>query len=159
MGKITVALGFLICVLAGCGGGGGDNSSSGPPPDMIGDWVGIFTSADGGYTQSIFVVITDQNKDTFSGTWESDTLSATGQVEGFVYPSNDSRWIADLEMTQGDIITCCVPLLGCYEWPSRQITMFGYYGDVNGVKSVVDESASYNYGCLITDGIMTLTQQ
>ena len=159
MGKMALALGSLFIVLAGCGGGGGDNGSSGSPPDMTGNWIGIFTSTDGGYTQTIYVAITVQNNDTFSGIWESDILSSKGQVEGFVYPSDDSRWIADLEMTQGDIVTCCVPLLGCYEWPSRMITMFGYYENINGQKTIVDETASYNYGCLVRDGTMTLTWQ
>lgn len=158
MKKIILAFVFLTCFLASCGGGGG-SGSSGTPPEMTGDWIGVFTSTGGDYTQTIYISITDQNQETFSGVWESDTISATGQLDGFVYPSNDSRWLADLEMTQGDLITCCVPLLGCYEWPSQMITMFGYLDDVNGQKSIVDESASYNYGCLVRDGTMTLTRQ
>lgn len=158
MKKLTLAVGFLICSLAGCGGGGGDDSP-GSPPDLTGAWVGTFIINDGGAVQTISLAIVDQNGEDFSGTWNSNTLVSEGQATGYIYPSNDKRWIADLDMTQGDDITCCVPLLGCYTWPSRQISMSGYYDDVNGSISIVDEDASSNYGCLINYGTMTLTRQ
>ena len=158
MKKLTLALGFLICFLAGCGGGGGSDSP-GSPPDLTGEWVGTFTANDGGADETISLVIVDQNGKNFSGTWDSTTLVSQGQATGYIYTSNDNRWIADVDMTQGDDITCCVPLLGCYTWPSTQISMSGYYDNINGSISIVDEDVSSNYGCLIHYGTMTLTRQ
>ena len=158
MTKLTLVLGFLTCFHAGCGGGGGSDSS-GSPPDLTGEWVGTFTSNGGGAAETVSLVIVDQNGEDFSGTWDSNALVSEGQVNGYIYPSNKKPWIADLDMTQGDDITCCVPLLGCYTWASRQISMSGYYDNVNGSISIVDEDASSNYGCLIHYGTMTLTRQ
>ncbi len=155
MKNLALTLGFLVCFLGGCGGSAGDNDSSGSPPDLTGDWVGTFTSNDGGNTQTVYMVVTNQKKKNFSGTWESDVLISQGQVSGSIYPGNDNRWIADLDMTQGDDITCCVPLLGCYVFPFTQIYTSGYYES----ESITDEAASYNYGCFTTDGVMTLTRQ
>lgn len=161
MKKLTLAVGFLICSLASCGGGGGDDPP-GPPPELTGEWVGTFFSNGGGAAETISLVIVDQDGGDFSGTWDSNTLVSEGQTTGYIYPSNVDpykRWIADVDMIQGDDITCCVPLFGCYTWPSRQISMSGYYDNVNGSISIVDEDASSNYGCFIHYGTMTLTRQ
>ena len=159
MKKLALVFGFLICFLGGCGNSGGDNDSPGSPPDLTGEWVGTFTSNDGGASETITLVIVDQNGEKILGHWDSNTLVSQGQANGYISPINDKRWIADMDMTQGDDITCCVPLLGCYTWPSRQISMSGYYNNVNGSVSIVDEDASSNYGCLIHYGTMTLTRQ
>lgn len=151
-------LGLAVILLLGigsiisCGGGGGDSNES-PSPRLTGEWVGTFVSQENENSFEIHFDISKQNGDNFEGTWISSSIVniTPGSVEGYVYPSNDGRWLVNLSLSWGKV-TCCVPLFGCSDFPEESLDMLGYLE--NG--SITDEEAVHHYGCT-TSAAGTLT--
>ena len=142
--KSSVLLIFLLLWIApiiGCGGGG---SNPPPSPDLTGEWIGNFVSNENVDSFEISFDISSQEGDSFEGTWisRSGVIISAGVVDGYVYPSNDGRWLADLSLSWGSV-TCCVPLFGCSDVPEESLDMLGYFEH----ESIIDEEAFHDLGC------------
>jgi hypothetical protein len=155
--RIFIYILLVACLTLGliaCGGGGGQDSS---PPDLSGQWAGTFVSSDNTNSFEIYFEISTPNGDSFEGTWISSTIVNinSGSVEGFVYPSNDGRWLVSLTLLR-ESVTCCVPLLGCSDLPLESLDMLGYFEN----ESVADKEASHHYGCsLLEIGTLSIYRQ
>ena len=156
IGLIAIFI-LVVASISNCGGGGGGDSNSPPPPNLTGEWVGEFVSNENTNSFEVYFDISKQNGDNFEGTWISSSNAniAPGSVDGYVYPSNDGRWLVNLSLSR-ESVTCCVPLLGCYDLPLESIDMLGYFGN----NSVADEEASHYYGCSVKEiGTLTVSRQ
>jgi len=154
LGFVTLLLLVIVSIIS-CGGGGDSNSS--PPPNLTGQWVGAFVSNENTNSFEVYFDISKQNGDNFEGTWISSSNAniTPGSVDGYVYPSNDSRWLVNLSLYRGSV-TCCVPLFGCYDLPRESLDMLGYFEN----QSVLDEEASHHAGCSLTEiGTLIVSRQ
>jgi len=131
-----------VTSIFGCGGGGGSNPP--PAPDLTGEWIGNFASNESVDSFEISFNIIFQDGDSFEGTWisRSGAIIYDGVVDGFVYPSNDGRWLVDLSLSWGGV-TCCVPLFGCSDFPEESLNMLGYFEN----ESIIDETTYHGFIC------------
>ncbi|MDH3575469.1 MAG: hypothetical protein OES33_11775 [Desulfobulbaceae bacterium] len=152
--QVLLLASFTFSLLA-CGGGGGNPDS--PPPHLNGQWVGTFVSSDNTNSFEIYFEISAQNGESFEGRWISSTIVniTSGSVEGYIYPSNDGRWLVDLSLFR-ESVTCCAPLFGCSDRPLESLDMLGYFEN----DSIIDEEASHDYGCSLGElGKLTVSRQ
>ena len=149
---VVVVLGVLSII--SCGGGGSSNPP--PAPDLTGEWHGIFVPSENADSFEIYFDISSRNGDNFEGTWisSSNVIITSGSVEGYIYPSNDGRWLVDLSVVR-ESVTCCVPLLGCYDLPLESLNMLGYFEN----DSIVDENAYHGFICSGESGTLTVSRQ
>ena len=148
---------FVLGVISiiSCGGGGGSNPP--PPPNLTGEWIGNFVSNENADSFEISFEISSQNGDSFGGTWisRSDVIINEGVVDGYVYPSDDGRWLVNLSLSWGSV-TCCAPLFGCSDFPEELLDMLGYFEN----ESIVDEEAFHDFGCIPGElGKLTVSRQ
>ena len=145
----------LTFSLLACGAGGGDSYPS-SPPNLTGEWIGAFVSNDNTNSFDIYFEISTQKDENFEGTWISSSNAniTPGSVDGYVYPSNDGRWLLNLSLSRGGV-TCCVPIFGCYDSPLESLDMLGYFEN----ESVTDEDASHGFSCSGEAGTLIVSRQ
>lgn len=143
-----------IAPIIGCGGGGGSNPS--PAPDLTGEWIGNFVSSENDYSFVISFNVDSQDEDSFEGTWISHAgaIIYAGVVDGYVYPSNDGRWLVGLSFSWGSV-TCCGPLFGCYDFPEESLDMLGYFEN----ETIIDEAAYHGFACSGEAGTLIVSRQ
>ena len=153
---LGLAVIFILAVISiiSCGGGGSSNSL--PAPNLTGEWYGNFVSSENSDSFEIYFDISSKNGDNFEGTWISSSSAniTSGSVEGYIYPSNDGRWLVDLSLVR-ESVRCCVPLFGCSDLPLEALYMLGYFEN----DSIVDEEAYHGFYCTGEHGTLIVSRQ
>jgi hypothetical protein len=151
---LLALLAFGIAPVIGCGGGGG--SSPLPAPDLTGEWIGNFVSEENVDSFEISFVISSQDGDSFDGTWinRSGAIIYAGVVDGYVYLSNDGRWLVDLSLSWGSV-TCCVPLFGCSDLQEESLNMLGFFES----EAIIDEATYHSFICSGETGTLIVSRQ
>ena len=137
---VILVLGFVSIISCG----GGEYSDPPPAPDLTGEWYGNFALNEDVDSFEITFDIDSQDGDNFEGSWigRSNAIINAGIVDGYIYPSNNGRWLANLTLSWGSV-TSCVPLFGCSVFSEESLDMLGYFEN----ESIIDEEAFHDFGC------------